>query len=307
VRSGGYAVRVQALDAGEQVLIESAELKVTYRAAGALERMVASLQGSIVATLGICMLGGLAVAGLAVLAWFIVPRRRGERNVELVLPDKARRPMASPGAARPAAAAPPPSDPRPAREAAPQPPRPAPQAPQPGPVQPPRAVPPAPQPSAAQPPRAAPPAPQPSAAQPPRAAPPAPQPPQAAPGPAPATPAVAPVATEAVARITVVAPRITVFQAEIRTPSYRIGRGPDNDGVLPVGAASGVSGRHCVIHYAGGRWTVQDESKFGTTVDGQPVTKGAPYDLRDGSILGLGPNLRMEFRIVSGPRPGAPS
>jgi pSer/pThr/pTyr-binding forkhead associated (FHA) protein len=111
-----------------------------------------------------------------------------------------------------------------------------------------------------------------------------------------------------VARITVIEPRITVFQAEIRTSPYRIGRAADNEGVLPVGSASGVSGHHCVIHHAAGRWSVQDDqSKFGTTVNGQPIAKGEPFDLPDGSILGLGPNLRMEFRIVSGPRQGAPS
>ena len=308
LKSGAYVVRVQALDANEQVLIESTELKVAYKAPSALERMVASLQGSIVATLGICMLGGLAIAGLAVLAWFVVPRRRGERNVELMLPERARRPMVSAEPARPPVASPPPAPPTPVR--------PAPAAREPIPPQSPRPAPPAREPIPPQPPRPAPPAREPIPPQPPLPTPSAHTPipvqaPQPAPEPVrtPAAPDVAaPMQAEAVARIRVTEPRITVFQAEIRTSPFRIGRAPDNEGSLPVGAASGVSGHHCVIRYADGRWTVQDDqSKFGTTVNDQPIPKGEPFDLQDGSILGLGPNLRMEFRIVSGPRHGAPS
>ena len=293
VRSGGYLVRVQALDQSGQVLIESSELKVTYRAPGALERMVASLQGSIVATLGVCVLGGLAIAGLAVLAWFLRPRRKGERNVELVLPEKARRPKVSAEPARPPVPSPAPPGPTPARaappareQARPQPPPPAPPARQSASVQPPPPAPPARQSASVQPPQ------------------PSPEPVRP-----PAVPhAAAPMQAQDLARVRVTEPRITVFQAEIRTSPFRIGRGPDNEGVLPVGAASGVSGHHCVIHHAGGRWTVQDDqSKFGTTLNGQPIPKGEPMDLPDGAILGLGPTLRMEFRIVSGPKHSAPS
>jgi pSer/pThr/pTyr-binding forkhead associated (FHA) protein len=121
-------------------------------------------------------------------------------------------------------------------------------------------------------------------------------------------PAAAPVQAEAVASVRVTEPRITAFQAEIRSSPFRIGRAADNEGVLPVGAASGVSGHHCVIRHEAGRWTVQDDqSKFGTTLNGQPIPKGEPVELQDGAILGLGPTLRIEFRIVSGPKHGAPS
>jgi hypothetical protein len=264
VKSGQYVVRVQALDQSEQILIQSSELNVTYRAPGALARLVASLQGSTVATVGLCLLGGMATAGLAVLAWFVVPRRRGGRNVELMLPVKARRPQVSVEPARPPVVSPPPAAPAPARPA-----------------------PPAREPASAQ-------APQPS--------------------PEPARPAAVPRAavpleTEPVARVSIAEPRITAFQAEIRKSPFRIGRAPDNEGVIPVAGTSGVSGHHCVIRYADGRWTVQDDqSKFGTTVnDSQPIPKGQPVDLPDGAILGLGPSLRIEFRIVSGPKHGAPS
>jgi hypothetical protein len=278
VRSGGYVVRVQALDRSEQVLIESSELKVNYRGPGAVERMVASLQGSTVAALGVCMLGGLAIAGLAVLAWFVLPRRRRERNVELMLPEKARRPQVSAEAVRPPAPSPSSAGPTPAQPA-----------------------PPAREPARPQPPRPAPPAREPASA------------PAAQPSPKPVRPAAVPPAAvgmeiEALARVRVVEPRITAFQAEIRKSPFRIGRAPDNEGVIPVAGTLGVSGHHCVISYEDGRWTVQDDqSKFGTTVNGEPIPKGQPFDLQDGAILGLGPNIRMEFRIVSDPKHSAPS
>jgi len=108
--------------------------------------------------------------------------------------------------------------------------------------------------------------------------------------------------------VSVAEPVIVRFQADIRKSPFRIGRAADNDGVLPVDATSGVSGHHCVITVADGRWTVQDDaSKFGTTVNGQPVAKGQPFGLEDGAVLGLGPKLKIRFQIVSGSSQGAHS
>lgn len=91
------------------------------------------------------------------------------------------------------------------------------------------------------------------------------------------------------------------IEAEIRKSPFRIGRAKDNDGVVPVDATSGVSGHHCVITFAEGRWYVQDdESKFGTTVNGQLIPKGQPFSLGDGALIGLGPRLRVLFRVGSG-------
>ena len=103
-------------------------------------------------------------------------------------------------------------------------------------------------------------------------------------------------------------PVIVRFQAEIRKSPFRIGRAADNDGVLPVDATSGVSGHHCIITVADGRWYVQDDkSKFGTTVNGQTIPKGEPFRLEDGAVLGLGPKLKIRFQIVSGSSQGTPS
>jgi hypothetical protein len=286
VRSGSYVVRVQALDHSDRVLIEYDDLKVTYRAPGVLARLVASLHGSMVAVLGVCMLGAVAIAGLSVLGWFVVPRRRGTRNVELMMPEKARRPQASAEPASPAVAS--------ASSAAPAPARPAPPAPA-------RPAPPAREPARPQPAPPAPSTPKPAPAQAPQPAPELVQPPAAA-------RAAVPEQAIPLARVSMAEPRLAAFEADIRKSPFRIGRASDNDGVIPVGATSGVSGHHCVISFADGHWTVQDDqSKFGTTVDDQPIPKGEPFELQDGAILGLGPTLRIQFRIVPGQKQGTPS
>jgi len=108
--------------------------------------------------------------------------------------------------------------------------------------------------------------------------------------------------------VSVAEPVVVRFQAEIRKSPFRIGRAADNDGVIPVDRTSAVSGHHCAIIFADGRWYVQDdESTFGTTVNGQPVPKGQPFRLEDGAVLGLGPKLKIRFQVVSGSSQGAPS
>jgi hypothetical protein len=344
VRSGGYVVRVQALDQSDRILIDSSDLKVAYKAAGVVARMVASLQGSTIAVLGACGMGVLALVGLGALVFFLVPRGKGMRNVELALPEKARRaprpaepaappaapvvaPRAAPAPPRPADPAAPPAAPVVAARAAPAPPRPPePAAPPAGPVvaasappAPPRPAEPAGPPAvpvvaAAAPPAApvaarsaaAPAGPSSAVGEPARAqhappsAPPAP--------PAQAQPAAAPGRAGVLAVVSVAEPVIVRFQAEIRKSPFRIGRAADNDGVLPVDATSGVSGHHCVFSVADGGWYVQDDkSKFGTTVNGQPIPKGEPIRLEDGAVLGLGPKLKIQFRIVSGSSQSASS
>jgi hypothetical protein len=306
VRSGGYVVRVQALDPSERILVESAELKVAYQAAGAIARLVASLQGSTIAVLGVCGLGIVAFVGLGALVVFLAPKRKGMKNVELALPEKARRPS------RPVEPVAPPAAPVVAARAAPAPPPPAqPVAPPAAPVVAVRAAPAPPPPAQPVAPPAAPvvaaraaPAPPPPA-EPAHAQVP---PPSPAPVPPAAVQAVAPKPSGVLAVVRVAEPVIVRFQAEIRKSPFRIGRAADNEGVLPVDATSGVSGHHCVITVADGGWYVQDDkSKFGTTVNGQPIPKGEPFRLEDGAVLGLGPKLKIGFQIVSGSSQGAPS
>jgi hypothetical protein len=319
VRSGGYVVRVQALDPSDRILVDSEGLKVAYQAPGAIARLVASMQGSAFAVLGICGLGVVAFIGLGALVVFLRPKGKGMKNVELALPEKARR---SPRPVEPAA---PPAAPVVAPRAAPTPPRPVEPAVRPAaPVvaaraapAPPRPVEPAPPPAApAVAPRAAPVPPRPAESVSPPAGPVVASPRQAEPAPAqppppssaPVQPAVTPKVSGVLAVVSVAEPPIVRFRAEIRKSPFRIGRAADNDGVLPVDATSGVSGHHCVISVADGGWTVQDDkSKFGTTVNGQTVPQGQPFRLEDGAVLGLGPKLKIRFQIGSGSSQAAPS
>ncbi len=237
------------------------------------------------------------------------------RNVELALPEKARRsprpvePAAPPAAPvvaaraapappRPAEPAAPPAAPVVAARAAPAPPRPAePAAPPAVPVVAARAAPAPPRPAEPAAPvvaaRAAPAPPRPAEpipAQPPR-------PPSAPMPPAAVQPAVTPKELRPPGRGQHGGAQHRCLRGRDPKSPFRIGRAADNDGVLPVDATSGVSGHHCVITVADGRWYVQDDnSKFGTTVNGQPIPKGQPFKLEDGALLGLGPKLKIQFR-----------
>jgi pSer/pThr/pTyr-binding forkhead associated (FHA) protein len=118
---------------------------------------------------------------------------------------------------------------------------------------------------------------------------------------------VPPKPSDVLAVVSMAEPRIAPFEAEIRKSPFRIGRASDNEGVIPVEPTSGVSGHHCVITLTDGRWYVQDDqSKFGTTVNVQPIPKGKPFNLEDDALLGLGPRLRIRFQIVSSSTPGTP-
>lgn len=91
------------------------------------------------------------------------------------------------------------------------------------------------------------------------------------------------------------------FQAKITHSPFNVGRQPFNDAVLPVDSASGVSGEHLSIRFENGLFFVQDEnSTYGTSLGGKPLSKGGSAPLRDGDILGLGPELQLEFRVESG-------
>jgi len=118
-----------------------------------------------------------------------------------------------------------------------------------------------------------------------------------APG-APPTPAAPPPAGPA-ARITLRFPAEPHFTVEMRRSPFRVGRAKDNDAALPVDSSSGVSGHHLTITYERGAYfALDDSSKFGTTINGNAVTKGEPTQLTDGDQIGLGPIVKVVFNIL---------
>ena len=101
------------------------------------------------------------------------------------------------------------------------------------------------------------------------------------------------------ARLTLVEPAATQFSAEIRRTPFVIGRRPGSDAVVPLDSSSGVSGQHFRITFVDGQFLVQDEkSTFGTTLDGSPLVQGRPMPLRDGSVIGLGPQVKIRFNLT---------
>ncbi|HEY3289762.1 MAG TPA: FHA domain-containing protein, partial [Anaerolineae bacterium] len=90
------------------------------------------------------------------------------------------------------------------------------------------------------------------------------------------------------------------FQARISSMRYTIGRRDDNDGAIHLDSQSGVSGSHAVIISEGGTWYVQDSnSTNGTFVNGKKLPANGRMRLDDHTVIGLGPKVKLEFRIQS--------
>jgi type VI secretion system protein ImpI/type VI secretion system protein len=83
---------------------------------------------------------------------------------------------------------------------------------------------------------------------------------------------------------------------------YSIGRGPENDWVLPD-PEKHLSKRHCVIAFRRGEWQVAGLSTNGTFVnrDDEPLESGPPRPLGDGDRLRLG-SYEIEVRMEAAAR-----
>lgn len=107
------------------------------------------------------------------------------------------------------------------------------------------------------------------------------------------------VAAQPAASLTAIAPPEIKFVAHIHKTPFSVGRRDGNDAVLPVPNSSGVSGQHLTITYSGGAYYVQDNnSTYGTTLNGQPIAKGQPVRLENGAVLGLGPRVQVRFSLT---------
>ena len=86
--------------------------------------------------------------------------------------------------------------------------------------------------------------------------------------------------------------------ATIGKASYTIGRRDGNDLVLKVDNKVGVSGRHATIKFVDGRFFIADDrSTFGTFVNDLKLPAGATLPLEDGAVIGLGPKVKIQFRL----------
>ncbi len=85
---------------------------------------------------------------------------------------------------------------------------------------------------------------------------------------------------------------------QISGGEFRIGRGPDNDWIMPDPERL-LSKRHCVIAFRNGGWAIADISTNGTYLnrDAEPIGNGQIRDLRDGDRIRFGA-YEIETRIA---------
>ena len=261
VGAGTYLVVVQALASDDTVLAESPPARATITRQGFIKGLGNSVSGSPLAIAGLTAFCLLSLVGIIGIVWFVLPKNRvSDGSVELVMPQKVRRQA--------------PVDRRSMSGSAPerQEPSPSPVVPQPAPR-------PAPQ-------RAAQPAPRPE-----------PPPDPVVPAPEPAAPAAPLAGPSATIRML---DSSADFTAQMTQSVFTVGRKASNSAKLPLDSASGVSGEHLTITFDNGQYFAQDNnSTYGTEIDGKEIEKGTPYPLRDGAILTLGPKVQIEFRLDS--------
>lgn len=80
---------------------------------------------------------------------------------------------------------------------------------------------------------------------------------------------------------------------------FSLGRGPENDWVLPDPERC-LSKRHCIVAFRNGSWQVADLSTNGTFLnrEGAPIGRGEVRELRDGDRLSFGA-YEIEVRIAA--------
>jgi len=100
------------------------------------------------------------------------------------------------------------------------------------------------------------------------------------------------------ARLTGHTPATLQLAATITKSPFTVGR-RGCDATLAVDNSSGVSSQHFTITYTNSRFYAQDDkSTFGTTLNGQTIPKGQPVELTEGVLIGLGPNVVIQFHLA---------
>ncbi|MEK7440700.1 MAG: FHA domain-containing protein [Chloroflexota bacterium] len=91
--SGEYRVVVRALDSNNKALAEGRSEKITYQSPGALDVFVKWIQRSPLGIASITIFCCLSFMMLVVIGWIALPKRAAQpKSVELVMPEKMRRP-----------------------------------------------------------------------------------------------------------------------------------------------------------------------------------------------------------------------
>src|SRR6202158_6344097 len=87
----------------------------------------------------------------------------------------------------------------------------------------------------------------------------------------------------------------------LQSGEFSIGRGPENDWVLPDPERS-ISKQHCMLAYRSGCWQIADLSTNGTFLnrESEPLGRGQPREWRDGDRVRSG-LYENEIRLVEAP------
>lgn len=293
---GAYIVAVEALDADDNTLKMVQTKPFQYTQAGPMDLLLSWMQAN-PWSIGLLILVGVAGGvGLVALIWMAMPKKvEAPKEIALELPKVERRVAMNMDDYE----APAPSQPKPAQSAPPPPQAPPKPPPQQRPAAPPQPVA---QPQPQAPAQQRPPAqPQPAAQQ----RPPAPPQPAAQPQPVAQAPQAPPAAQPRPAggrgvppaRLLPYAPANLSVNIVISKSPFTIGRRDGNDAVLPVDRASGVSSHHVTITCDKNIFYLVDEnSANGTSINGQMIPKQQLCRLDDGAVIGLGPNIKLQFR-----------
>jgi pSer/pThr/pTyr-binding forkhead associated (FHA) protein len=104
------------------------------------------------------------------------------------------------------------------------------------------------------------------------------------------------------AQLSLIEPAAPQFVIAMKHSPFTVGRRTGNDAVVPVDSASGVSGSHLTLIFEDGQYFALDEkSTYGTTVNGQSLTKGQRFPVPDGAVIGLGPKVKLQIRFAPKP------
>jgi hypothetical protein len=99
--------------------------------------------------------------------------------------------------------------------------------------------------------------------------------------------------------LVVVAPPEVQYSAPLVKSPFTVGRkdGGDN-AALPIDHTYGVSRNHITLVMVGGAWSVRDDrSSNGTTINGKPLERGKLVKLNADDTLGLGPKVKLQFKM----------
>ncbi|MEK6574693.1 MAG: FHA domain-containing protein [Chloroflexota bacterium] len=278
LESGTYKVVVQALDSENKVLAQISSEDISFERPSAFELAIKWISERPLAIVGISLACFVAFVGLIAVVWMLLPKPSSKpKTVELVLPEKMRRPAPVDDASmfepprRPAER--PPQPERPARRPEPAE---AERRPSARPAPPSAEVRPAARPSPAE-----------SQVRPVQY--PAPPAPEAKPG----LPKACLKGQE---------PANIRSSTEITKSPFTIGRRDDNDLVVKVDNTMGVSGHHATITFTNNRFYIKDDkSTYGVLINGQKIQPTTPVPLEDGMIIGLGPKVKLQFHLTNCP------